>query len=111
MLGAVSPDGDVTVTVRSGVGLRTSSLCEDGGGSPDGAQSRGSGLRVTSHCGGTIGDASSGVAGTSRGSAAFGNCGGHSTGDAVGIGDGGTDRLADAFENGNRRDDCGDLCI
>lgn len=73
MLGAVSPDGDVTVTVRRGVGLRTSSLCKDGG---VGVQSWGSGLRDTSHGGGAIGDASPGVCVVrpSRGDAAFGNC-------------------------------------
>jgi len=76
MLGAVSPDGDVTVTVKRGVGLHTSSLGKDGGASPVGVQSWGSGLRDTSHGGGAIGDASPevGVVRPSRGDAAFGDC-------------------------------------
>lgn len=43
-----------------------------------------------------------GVVRPSRGDAAFGDCGGDGTGGAVGVGDGGIDRLADTFDNGGR---------
>jgi len=105
MLGAVSPHGDVTVTVRRGVGLRTSSLCKDGGASPVEEQSWVSGLRDTSHGRGAIGGASPGagvgVVRSSRGDAAFGDCRGGGTGGAAGVGDEGTDRLAENFDNGD----------
>jgi len=66
----------VIVTVRRGVGLRTSSLCKDGGASPVGEQSWVSGLQDTSHGRGAIGGASPGagvgVVWPSKGDAASG---------------------------------------
>ena len=104
MLGATSPDDGVTVTVRRAVGLRTSSLCKDGGAPPVVVRSRDPGPRDKSHGGGAIGGASPdvGVVRPSGRDTAFGDCRGDDTGGAVGVGDGGTDRLADTFDKGDR---------
>lgn len=104
MLGATFPDGGVTVTVRRAVGLRTSSLCKGGGAPPVVERSRDPGPRDTSHGGGVIGGASPdvGVVRPSGCDAAFGVCKGDDTGGAVGVGDGGTDRLPDTFDNDGR---------